>query len=364
MNILTGQVPCPERLNIELTTHCNLECIMCRGSQNYAKESNAYRHLGVEDFVSILNGVDMNRLKTINFAGSAESLLNPDISSILNICREKKIIVELITNGMLLTSQISIQLLGFASNIHISFGGSNKETFEAIRQGSNFELICSNIKTLSELKTSNNNKYPNIWLNPILMKRNIHELPDIIKLSKDLGCQGVACSHLYVSSSDLIEESLFFHKEECNSFLQKAEVLAKEYGISLIIPNYFTTESCCAEDNVEHEEAWKKCRFLWNHAILGVEGIEPCGSYKEIDFDGNIVKNNFMDIWNNAWYADMRYRLLTGNPPDFCKMCTDPSNKEVNSVESYFSEDLIPNAIAYAKTLISIHLPDKLEVSC
>ncbi len=363
INILTRNVPCPERLNIELTSYCNINCIMCRGNNDYVKKNDAKKHLSINDFISILNGIDLNRLKILNLAGEAEPLLNPDISTILQVCREKKIIVELITNGMLLTPQISKLLLGFSSNIHISVGGSNKETFESIREGSNFEQICTNIKVLSELKASNNNNYPSIWLNPILMKRNIHELSDTIELANKLGCQGVACSHLIVSSSDLIEESLFFHKEESNSFLQEAEIRAKEYGISLIIPEYFTTESCWPKDNVEHKEAWKKCRFIWNHAILGVEGIEPCGSYNEIDFDRNIVKNNFMDIWNNDWYADMRYRLLTGNPPDFCKMCKDPSVKDVNHIGSYFSDKLLPEVIDYSRSFAATALSEELEVS-
>jgi molybdenum cofactor biosynthesis enzyme MoaA len=185
IDILTRKVPCPERLNVELTTYCNLKCIMCRGSQSYAKENKAYRHLKLEEFVSILNGIDLSRLKALNLAGNAESLLNPDILPILSLCRDKKIAVDLITNGMMLTPQISKQLLGSCSEIHISFGGSTKQIFESIRQGADFELVCENIRYLSELKKTNYIKYPYIWLNPILMKNNIHELPEICLFSPD-----------------------------------------------------------------------------------------------------------------------------------------------------------------------------------
>ena len=363
INILTRHVPGPERLNIEVTTSCNIKCFMCRGINNYVQENNMSNFLTAEDFITVLNGTDLNRLKLINLAGNAESLLNPDIVPILNICRENKIVVELITNGTLLSPQISKLLLGSCSEIHISFGGSTKQTFEAIRQGADFELVCGNIRTLSELKESTSNQYPHIWLNPILMKRNIHELPDIIKLAQELGCQGVACSHLIVNSPELIEESLYFHKAECNKFLLEAEVLAKEHTIKLIIPKYFSDESSFDEGSNRNNEAWKNCRFLWNHAILGVEGIEPCGSFKNMDFDGNIIRNRFMDIWNNDWYANMRYNLLTGNPPDICKMCKDPSVKDVNNIGSYFTDELIPEAITYAQTLATKHLSKNLELS-
>ncbi len=350
IDILTRNVPCPVRLNVELTTNCNLKCIMCRGRETYVKDNKADKYLKLEEFVIMLNGIDLNRLKIINFAGCAEPLLNHDILPILSLCREKKIIVEFITNGMLLSAQISKQILGCASEIHVSFAGSKKQTFESIRQGADFDLVCENIRHLSVLKKTYNNQYPHIWLNPILTKRNIHELPEIIELAKDLGCQGVSCSHLVVNSPELIDESLFFHKEECNTFLQKAEILANRYNISLIIPKYFSLELNSKEENNENIEAWRSCRFLWNHAILGIGEIMPCSSNSKIDFDGNIIRNKFMDIWNNEWYADKRYKLLTGDPPDYCKICKDPSVKDANNIGSYFTENVLPDAISYART--------------
>ncbi len=351
INLLTRNVPCPERLNVELTAYCNLKCIMCFGRQNYIREDKSSRHVTIEEFVSILNGTDLNRLKMLNFAGTTEPLLNPDILPILTLCRENRIIVEFITNGMLLTPRIARQILGYASDIHISFGGSTKQTFESIRQGADFNLICENIRFLSKLKKSKNNQYPHIWLNPILMKRNIHELPEIIELAKELGCQGVSCSHLIVNSPELIEESLFFSKEECNTFLREAAILANENSISFIKPEYFFSESNCNEENSGNIEAWKKCRFLWNYAILGIDGILPCCTIDKTDFDGNVIRNKFMDIWNNDWYANMRYRLLTGNPPQCCINCTDSSSRDVNNMSSYFKEEILPEAIAYAQTM-------------
>lgn len=94
INILTRHVPGPERLNIEITTSCNIKCIMCRGKNSYVKDNNVGKFLRVEDFITVLNGTDLSRLKLINLAGNAESLLNPDIVPILNICKENNIILN------------------------------------------------------------------------------------------------------------------------------------------------------------------------------------------------------------------------------------------------------------------------------
>lgn len=326
------------------------------------EEKEAGRHLTTDEFVRILNGTDLNRLRILNLAGSAEPLLNPDIFSILDVCRKKKLIVEFITNGMLLTPQISKQIAGFSSGIHISFGGSKKETFESIRNGSDFELVCENIRTIGRIKKECNQRYPLVWLNPILMKRNIHELPGIIELAKELGCQGVSCSHLTVNSPELIEESLFFHKETGNHFLHEASELARRYKIAIIRPESFSLEPDCNEKR-NKTEAWKKCRFLWNHAIVGLRGIEPCSSNKVIDFDGDVIRNKFTDIWNNDWYADMRYRLLTGTPPQYCKNCTDPSVKDPDHISSYFKEEILSDAFDYVRKNPKLSQKNQLEKS-
>ena len=278
--------------------------------------------------------------------------MNPDILQILSLCGHSNIGVEVITNGMLLTPDVSEQLLKCASEIHISFGGSTKKTFESIRQGADFEQICLNIKFLNFLKNKNNSAFPKIWLNPILMKRNIHEIPDIIHLAKNLGCDGISCSHLIVSSPELIEESLFFHQEECNASLEKALQISRQNGLEIILPAPFSNAK---QENNDQIDPWEICRFLWNHAFLGMDSLTPCTTInKNLEFDGNIITNRFMDIWNNDWYAEMRYRLLTGDPPDVCKKCKDPSVKDVNSPTSYFTDEVLPYVNEYTKQSLPV----------
>lgn len=73
----------------------------------------------------------------------------------------------------------------------------------------------------------------------------------------------------------------------------------------------------------------------------------PCSQNIEINFDGNLIDNKFMDIWNNDWYSNMRYRLLTGNPPQRCLNCIDTSVKDTNYIGSYFSEEILPYVLDY-----------------
>lgn len=350
-DILTRNVPCPQRLNIELTTECNLNCIMCRGGRDFKKIHDNHRHLTVDEFIKLLNGVDLNRLKLVNLAGNSEPLLNPDILPIISTCRRHGIVIEMITNGMLLTPDVSKALLGCTNEVHISFAGATQETFESIRHRADFSSICANIRALVQLKNDYFQEFPKVWINPILMKRNIHEAPAMIMLAKKLGCDGVAFSHLTVNTRELMNESLFFHKEECNRYLTKAKEIAEANSLCMIAPQLFSLSSELDQEALDPTQAWTVCRFLWNQALLGIETIVPCSSNLPIDFDGNVINNRFMDIWNNDWFAQMRYKLLTGTPPAQCRDCKDPSVKNVNHAGSYFTEDLLPGALATAERM-------------
>ena len=348
IDILTQRVPGPSRINIELTSFCNINCIMCRGKQQNVRVHKRECHLTVNEFIKILEGTDRCRLTSVVLAGDAEPLLNPDILSILSVLIKEKIFIEIISNGMLLGPEVSKKLIGNSREVHISFAGSNKSTFEFVRQGADFSQVCENIRFLSDLKRKYNNPLPYIWINPILMKKTIKELPETILLAKDTGCQGVACSHLDVESPELIEESLFFHQEETNYYLKKATEVANQNNIALTLPPSFGINS---DQKTTRQESWKTCSWFWNHVVFYIDGVIPCSGGVEIDFDGNVIENRFVDIWNNDWYANMRRRLITMDPPEECINCKNPSVKDINHIGCHFSDDMISKAVDYSQSL-------------
>ncbi len=326
---------------------------MCRGKQQNVREHKIKDHLTVNEFIKILKGTDRCRLIVVILGFSAEPLFNPDILSILDVLIKENIAIEIITNGMLLGPEVSRNLLGNSREIHISFAGSTKSTFNSVLQGSDFDQVCANIRFLSDLKNKCNNPYPHIWLNPILMNKTIKELPETILLAKDIECQGVACSYLDVESPELIEESLFFNQEEANYYLKKATEVANQNNITLTLPPLFGTYS---DQDINRQEPWKICSWFWNRAVFNIDGVLPCSGGVEIDFDGNVIENKFTDIWNNDWYADMRRRMIIMDPPEECKNCKDPSSKNINHIGCHFSDDMTSKAVEYSQSLTNLSI--------
>ena len=335
LKLLSSSVAHPARLNIEISGSCNLNCIMCRGGRDFQETSIPGSFMSAKGFAALLENLDLHRLKTITLAGNTEPLLNPEAARIIDICKYNNLNINIITNGMLLTPEISNRLAGWPGEIHISWGGGSKETFESIRKGAHFETILDNVRYITELKKRSGVSLPYVWLNPIIMQRNAVQLPQVVQQAHELGCQGVAASHLIVTSAELVEESLFFNKKHSNDCLQQTFDTAKQLGVQIILPKPFSLDK--QPDSVP---AWKTCCLPWDHAILGLKNIMPCNTIQKIEGDEGYHQRPFINTWNNKWYADTRFGILSGKPREECLECKNPGYN-VDLASSYFSADIL-----------------------
>ena len=71
----------------------------------------------------------------------------------------------------------------------MSLDTPNKETYQKIR-GYDFEKVLNNLRSL--VKARGDRRFPRIWTNMTLMKENVTQIIDFIKLTiEDIGCDRV-----------------------------------------------------------------------------------------------------------------------------------------------------------------------------
>ena len=83
-----------EKAIIEIINSCNLDCPMCRVGQ-YGLNQN--RIMPLKEFMKIISQID--GLKTVRLNGLGESTLTPNFDKYLDYLIEKRLDIELITNG-------------------------------------------------------------------------------------------------------------------------------------------------------------------------------------------------------------------------------------------------------------------------
>ncbi|MEM5793037.1 MAG: radical SAM protein [Candidatus Aenigmatarchaeota archaeon] len=291
---------------IEPTRKCNLRCPMCaRNSSFFDKKIG---DMSFDNFREIIDKIP--QLMIIMLQGLGEPYLNNDFFKMAQYANKKGIIVLTTTNGTLLNYRnIKKTIESGMSSISISIDSVDKNTYEKIRVGSNFESVVNNVKNL--VRTRNRMKSDmSIYLTSVLMKDNIKELPKFVEFAHKIGfdCltfQPIAISGEYpidFNKPQKIEES----DPESYYYISCALERAKEVGLKL---------------QFIYNKTFKPCIWLWEKIYIRWDGyVTPCCSI--VNFStGNILKQNLDEVWNDDIHKNMREKFLRGEIPKICSGC-------------------------------------------
>lgn len=250
--------------------------------------------------------------KKISIAGG-EPFICEDIFHFLKECNKYDIDVSMTTNGTLFTKEIIKKLNDIKiKNITISFDGGKEETMNFIRGKGTYNKV---LKGLSLLSDEYKGKYS---LKTTLMKYNINEIEEIIKIGMKYNCDMVKFNAVRDDGrASLNKNDIIINQEEYIDTIKNIELLREKYGkkIKIRAPlNIF-----CKEDYDYIEELGFGC-FAGKESICidPMGNVRPCSHYPEQFICGNIKEKKLTDIWNHSSILK-KFRELEGN--DTCNNC-------------------------------------------
>ncbi len=313
IKLLNWLAPYPSYIEIEVTTKCNLKCIICE--HTYWNEPN--RDMSFEQFKGIID--QFPRLKWIGLTGIGESFINKDFIKMLRYVKSKDIIVELYDSFYFINEKVAQELIEIEiDNIFVSFDAATKETYEKIRVGSDFDIVMNNIKKFIQIKKAMNSYFPRFNFHYIVNKLNYQEVLEYIDLINTL---------TYAEEANIqFTQMLHSFKEVENLFIQippelikEVEQKAKQLGINI----------SWNLDTPQIKPPINEC-IEWTMPFIFVTGhIIPCCSGNEAghrNFQketalGNVSEQNFKKIWKSERYTTFRKMLCEGKIPLQCKNC-------------------------------------------
>jgi len=138
----------PTSINLEITSLCNLSCVHCPSHlSSAAKNPKSHGLMTMGLFNKAMDEIDSHGITRLALHKDGEPLLHPEILTILSRVKQNQPhFVTLITNGQLLTNEISDALLNnHIDSILFSIGAASRSFYEMVR-GSGFELVLDNIQ--------------------------------------------------------------------------------------------------------------------------------------------------------------------------------------------------------------------------
>ena len=200
------------RVYIELTNQCNLNCSTCMRNVWDVEFGN----MSGETFERILSGVSAFKPKPEIFIGGyGEPLFHPNCVRMLEKAKSLGLRVSMITNGILLTEAVAQKLIDLQLDmLWVSLDGASPECYEDVRLGNALPTILKNLKRLRELQVnryglSNWNMLPHLGIAFVAMQRNIHDLPEVIRLGTNVGVMEYSISNVLAHNQALQQSNLY-----------------------------------------------------------------------------------------------------------------------------------------------------------
>ena len=228
----------PRQLIVELTTKCNLRCIMC---------DVRFRNQSIND--NILDFIKLNipSLERIKWQGG-EVFLYDKFEELMEMCNKYDVKQVIQTNGLLINKNILDSLV--SKNIHLSFSidSVNKNLYESIRCGAKFEDLLKVVKLIHDYKK--NIKDFCYTLIMVVMSNNYNEIDDMVNFAIENGFHSVTFQK-YMNKGN---NDLLLSKDQKKKVIEKIKFLREQYRIGKIPIQILTSIPLSDDEYINMEE--------------------------------------------------------------------------------------------------------------
>lgn len=277
----SAEASAPRILMLEVTNACNLKCRMCQNR-------NMERAKGVMPFElaikAIDQAVDMGVSEVALFA-TGEPLLYARLPDLVAEIKKRGLYCYVTSNGLLLDEKLAEALCrNGLDSFKFSIDASDKEEYERIRVGGDFEKLLENVRLL-------------------------HDTSNRLESSLRIICASIMAD----DSQELRSKFRAIFEPLCDSvlFSEMSNLGGKVDGVDAV-------------DGTGVRAIKPPCRLLWDRIVVCYDGrITACC----VDFDAELCYSDLdetllKDAWNGDTMRKWRDYHLTGKT-DLMPMCAD-----------------------------------------
>lgn len=345
---------------VGLTNVCNLQCVFCPYCGVCTKKIKVKQEISEENLKKISTLFPTTEFLNPSFRG--EPFLYSHFDEFIKYCRNGDVLSKThLTNNATQLHRYDLCKLEGVNIVSVSFDGADKETFEMLRVGANFDKVLSNMDKLRR-------ELPNtvLQVTVVVCRLNLHQLSDIYSIARDKGFNYITYNTIFGPDNDKVIELLRLRESDRNLLdKQMKEIERRNSDNKMTVMNVTTFdgfEDGVALDYKKIIENLKKlreqepyldfdeerdvsqpsrrihtecsCGILSNKAQLPyctqpwhIMSVMPdgkvapcCASFGSI---GNISDSEHMeDVWNNKNYQELRQSMFDWDMlPEYCKSC-------------------------------------------
>ncbi len=339
------------KVYVEPTNRCNLACRTCI-RQSWTEPIG---EMSETTFSRITEGLGaLSPIPGVLFGGLGEPLAHPGIVGMVRRMKDLGSFVELITNGTLLSPELSEQLIDAGLDLlWVSLDGATPESYTDVRLGAALPEVLSNLMALRRSRWRKHLPVgldlmlkPQLGIVFVAMKRNISDLPAVFRLANRLGAMHFLVTNVLPYTAEMQEEVLY--SNALNDTIYASSPILRVLDFPKIDVNPKTREALYEAMRGNHSlsisggnfgERNNRCPFgeKGSLAIRWDGDVSPClallhdhtsylhGYRRNIRRHavGNVSDRDIEAIWKQPEYVAFRKRLqiFEFSPCTFCGGC-------------------------------------------
>lgn len=312
----------PQTMQVEITTGCHLNCIMCSRPENGAGGSPHMRPEVWDRFFRAAMHVE-----EVNFLGTGESFINPRFTQYLRDLDDHGVATAFVTTGDLISEKKAAELgaLRHFSRMNFSIDSPAPEIYRAIRGQALSRALDGLDRTLAAVRHPER-----IRVVSVVMKQNLESMlafPELLERRqvRQFSMRGV------IDIKGGLQSLAPEYNERDLAILRtvKADCEARGITVSLLpaipadlvaigTPDFrqerLTPEpEPCAPEAPPATPETRVCFDPWEMAMVSRDGlVQPCEVYHFQSAMGSLAEQEFAEIWTSDRYNAFRASLLCG----------------------------------------------------
>jgi MoaA/NifB/PqqE/SkfB family radical SAM enzyme len=328
----TRAVPLPSYIQLEPVGQCNLRCQMC--PIQFRTDGPPHGPPAFMDFDLFTRIIDdLPTLRDLHLQGLGEPMMHPRFFDMIRYAVARGVTVSTNTNVTLLTERRAEECVASGlDTMHVSLDGASAETYERIRDRAHFDRVLRNLDHLLRARHRRESSHPRLRLVMVIMRQNLPELPDLVRLAHAKSIETMFVQHL---CHDFGESSLPAHYAPMRAFVQSETLLgedparvaryfdeaadvARSLGVDLRLPRPEVRAHAPGTPGRE------RCDWPWHGPYISYQGYSmPCcmiATPDRYNF-GMVGERGVAAVWNGAEYETFRAQLESDSPPEICCSC-------------------------------------------
>jgi radical SAM protein with 4Fe4S-binding SPASM domain len=354
-HVLNGRARPPATICIKLTNACNLRCKMCgqpregspEDSIKFAPQAFFRQTVAIDRYLQLLD--EVRRFRPNIYLWGGEPFMYADIFTLIRYAKKNGLVCQVNTNGMYIKKYSQKIVDSGLDDIIISIDGPAAVHDQVRGLAGTFKLMEAGIKALQQEKQKRNVQKPVIRIRGTVSPENFEHIYSLTEIARGFGADSLNFNWTWFTTHETgeahqrlmkhlfginaiswrpFETDVIMDPEKRRRFdgirteLKKLQNNNEEFLITMSpvikpeqVESYYT--------DIRNTFSCDRCYSVWVKSYVLPNGdITPCPDYPDY-IAGNLLQNDFMDIWNGEKYVLWRQELKKHKLFPVCYRCCD-----------------------------------------